>query len=239
MKPTRAPRPILTAQWSNVLIVTFAVPDDLVRPLLHPQLELDRWEGKAHVSVVGLDFVDIRLRRVRVPRFSSFPALNLRTYVRSGNVRGVQFIRELVPSLLVAWVARTLFNEPFRAVTQRRHTKSIGEQIAVTHRIGRRQPRYRLAVLGSAPMPPPPEGSIEHHLKERLWGYGATRKGALYRFRVARDEWPVRPVQHFDCDIDFEALYGSRWKVLNETEPVSVILAVGSEVEVYGSRLVG
>ncbi len=239
MKPTRAPRPILTAQWSNILIVTFEVPDDLVRPLLHPQLELDRWEGKAHVSMVGLDFVDIRLRRVRVPRFGSFPALNLRTYVRVGNVLGVQFIRELVPSLIVAWVARTLFNEPFHAVTQRRHTKSIGEQIAVTHRIGRRQPRYRLAVLGSAPMPPAPEGSIEHHLKERLWGYGATRKGALSRFRGARDEWPVRPVHHFDYDIYFESMYGSSWSYLNDAEPKSVILAVGSNVAVYGSELVG
>ena len=46
-----------------------------------------------------------------------FPEINLRFYVKrqvNGETRrGVVFIREITPHLMVGWVARALYNEPY------------------------------------------------------------------------------------------------------------------------------
>jgi len=99
------PRPFLTARWSHLLIVSFEVPEGLVHRVVPPALQLDRWQGRAHVSLVALGMDDVRVRGWRVPGLPAHPQVNFRTYVRHGNRPGVWFIRQLVPNRLIAAVA--------------------------------------------------------------------------------------------------------------------------------------
>ena len=95
-------------------------------------LDLDRWEGSALVSLVAFDFVDTRVWGLPWPGFVGFPELNLRFHVRDGQRRGVCFVREYVPSRLVSWLARTLYNEPYHGV---RYRKEVGAHVlTVGHR---------------------------------------------------------------------------------------------------------
>src|SRR3954469_19204610 len=110
--------PFLTARWSNLCLFTYAVPRELLERRLPPGLELDRrddLEGEAFVSLVAFDFLDTRVLGVPWPGFRNFAELNLRFYVRHGEERGVVFVREFVPQRLVAWMARTLYQEPYQA----------------------------------------------------------------------------------------------------------------------------
>src|SRR4051794_22295162 len=94
-------RAFLTAQWTNLILANYAVPDALVLPYLPPGLELDRHEGRAFVSLVAFDFVGTRVFGIPWPGYRDFPEVNLRFYVRCGADRGVCFIRELVPLRLI------------------------------------------------------------------------------------------------------------------------------------------
>ena len=66
------PRPFLTAHWSDVLLLTFEAPADLVRRLVPAGVEPDRWNGRTHVSLVALGMQRVRLRGSRASR-QGFP----------------------------------------------------------------------------------------------------------------------------------------------------------------------
>ncbi len=228
------PRPFLTARWANLVLLTFEAPAKLVRAALHRELEPDRWSGCTHVSLVAFDFRDTRVMGCLVPGLENFPEINLRTYARHQDDRGVIFLRELVPSRLVATVARWRYNEPYQVLAMRSSTRSGDGLVTVTHRFG----AYRLRAVGSITSSVPPDSSVEHHFKEHTWGFGTTRSGRLLRYRVEHPEWAIRELRDVDYDIDFRALYGNRWGFLNERTPVSTIFAVGSEVRVYPPKAV-
>ena len=228
-----ADSPFLTARWSNLLLLTFEVAEDLLRSWIHPALEPDRWNGRTHVSLVAFDFLDTRVKGCRVPGFVNFPEVNLRTYVRHGERRGVTFFRELVPSRIVAAVARGLYREPYLAADLKSRAIPDGSDLIVDHRWTVGGLRYRVTARGGEEICVPSPAGPEHHFKEHNWGFGATRRGELLAYRVDHPVWPVRPLKSVDCQVDFGSLYGAEWSALNHQAPVSVVLAVGSEVAVY------
>src|SRR5690242_7349992 len=127
--------PFLMARWTNLFLATYAVPDELLTPRLPPGLALDRRDGRAFVSLVAFDFLDTRVLGVPWPGYRNFPEVNLRFYVRDGDRRGVVFIREFVPSRLVAWLARRLYNEPYAALPMTSRVTDGPDTIAVEHRL--------------------------------------------------------------------------------------------------------
>jgi uncharacterized protein YqjF (DUF2071 family) len=229
----RASRPFLTARWSELLIVTYEVPEALVRRHVHPSLEPDRWEGRTHASLVAFDFLETRVLGCAVPGLVSFPEVNLRTYVRLGGARGVVFIRELVPSPVVAAVARLRYNEPYYAARMLSAVGDAAGELAAVRRWWWRGRAHTLAARSTGGATVPDEGSVEHHFKEHAWGFGVTRAGRLRRYRVDHPVWSVRDVLELHCDVDFGQLYGPEWAPLTGATPASVVHAVGSAVAVF------
>jgi len=43
--------PFLRATWTDLVIISYAVPDDWLLPFLPTGISLDRWEGSAYVSL--------------------------------------------------------------------------------------------------------------------------------------------------------------------------------------------
>ena len=105
----------ISADWRRLALLNYAVPPELLEPLLAPGLTLDLWQKQAYVSLVAFEFVETKVLGVKWPGFTAFPEINLRFYVRHGDRRGVQFVKELVPSRWVAFLARALYNEPYQA----------------------------------------------------------------------------------------------------------------------------
>jgi hypothetical protein len=218
-------RPFLRARWLDLLLVTYAVPDDVLAWRLPVGLELDRWQERALVSLVAFDFADTRVRGIAWPGFVRFPELNLRFYVRDGERRGVCFVREYVPSRLVSWLARTLYNEPYRGVPYRKdgaaHALAVG---------GR---EHRIAWTCGGELQTPPQDSLAHFLKEHEWGFGAKRTGEPTCYRVEHPVWRTWPSVEHRLDLDFGVLYGAPFARLNDAAPLSVVAAEGSSVVVY------
>jgi uncharacterized protein len=234
----RSRRPFLTARWVNVALVSYPVPDRILSSRLPPGLALDRWQGQAFVSLVAFDFLDTRVLGVAWPGFTSFPEMNLRFYVRDGDRRGVVFVRELVPSRVVAWVARLFYNEPYRVARLRSITETLPGRIQVAHELpwgGRSQ---RITVEGRYPAAAGPETGATHFFKERHWGYGTDRRGRALRYAVDHPAWRVFPDAEARVDLDFATVYGREWDLLTGQAPAHVALAEGSSVSVYpGERV--
>jgi uncharacterized protein YqjF (DUF2071 family) len=222
--------------------VTYALRPEVLQPRVPEELELDTIDGDAFASLVAFDFLDTRVKRISWPGFRNFPEINLRFYVRekeSGR-RGVMFVRELVPSSVVAWIARTLYNEPYAATSMRSNVERSADGVTVDHHWDWVGTPHHLRVQSAPATTVPATDSTEHFFKEHQWGYGSTRGGETIIYEVRHPHWAVHEVRDYTIDVDFAGLYGSEFDGLSSQDPVSVVHAVGSEIEVYGhARLQG
>ena len=225
-------RPSLTARWSNLILLTYEVDPSLIAPWLPDDVEPDLVDGRAQVSLIAFDFVDTRVRGRRIPGFVDFPEINFRTYVRQGDRRGVVAIRELVPSPLAAAIGRLRFNEPFRATPIESRTASMGDELLVEHRWRWKERHYFLRMTADQSSATATEGPARD-LFGRRWAYGRSRRGEPIVLRVEHPDWALRRVRTLDFEVDYGALYGPEWAVLNGRQPSSAYLAVGSAISIF------
>jgi uncharacterized protein YqjF (DUF2071 family) len=127
-------RPFLTARWTELLMLNFPVPVEVIAPLAPRGTEPDFHDGQTYLSIVGFRFHAVRLHGIPIPGHTSFPEINLRFYVRRriGDEvrRGVVFVREIVPRRAVAITANWLYHENY--ITRRMHNtlQIAGESLA-------------------------------------------------------------------------------------------------------------
>lgn len=244
-------RPFLTASWTELVMLNFAVPGDLVARMCPPGTEPDYFEGEAYASVVGFMFRDARFFGLGLPGHRRFEEVNLRYYVRrevGGTVRrGVVFVREIAPRPLVAATARWLYNE--RYVTRRmRHELNMaggalaaGDEVAYEWRTGCRARRRwnRMAARAAAAPQLPEPGSLTEYIAEHYWAYVHTRDSGTAEYRVAHRPWKVAPADDvaWDCDLSMTYEHTPLWKYL-AGPPALAFVANGSPVQVFrGTRL--
>jgi uncharacterized protein YqjF (DUF2071 family) len=231
-----ARRPFLTAAFRNLAVFTWRAPAELLRPRLPPGVELDLERDGPHVSLVLLDFTDTRVLGVPWPGYTAFPDVNLRFYVRQGGRRGVVFVRELVPSRLVARIAANLYGEPFEVAEIRSRSATVGDVLVVERRLRARGARHRVRVEADAAHAPIAEGSDAWFLTERSFGFSKGSSSGADRGRVVtrvdHAPWPAHAVRRFELAVDFARLYGPAWGFLGRAPPWSVLLSAGSPVVV-------
>ena len=228
-----ARRRFLTARWQNLILANYAVPEDLLRPLLPPGCELDRRNGLCWASLVGFQFLDTRVLGIGWPGFRYFPEWNLRFYVTCACQRGVAFVREFVPSWLVASTARVIYNEPYRSTRMTMDVTEMPDSITARYSVTWAGKQHALRAIGAKPAIRPALDSTEHFFMEHSWGFGTLRCGQLIRYEVNHPEWDVYPVRNFVAEVDWAALYSPEWGAMQKAEPAGVVLAAGSEVSVY------
>lgn len=229
-------RSFLTAHWRNLILANYAVPEELLQPHLPPGCELDRRDGHCWASLVGFQFLHTRVLGIGWPGFRNFPEWNLRFYVTHEGQRGVCFVREFVPSWLIATTARVIYNEPYRSARMSMDVKDEPERVTATYTVRWCGRTHSLQAVGTKPAFKPAEDSTEQWFKEHFWGFGTSRRGKLIRYQVAHPTWEVYPVRECSVNIDWTAMYGAEWGVMQKAEPASVVLAVGSEVSVSPKR---
>lgn len=231
-------RVFLTAEWRDLIIASYAVDPGLLERRLPPGLELDLFEGRAVCSLVGFRFLNTRVLGVKWPGYVNFPEINLRFYVREkeGGRRGVVFVRELVTSGFVAAVARGVYNEPYSKARISERVERAGDAVRVGYEFAIDAGVGRMSVEAEASPVVPPEDSAEHWFKEHQWGYGVTRRGRALRYEVRHPVWACHRVRSAAIDVDWGRVYGAEWAGMRSAEPLSVVLATGSEIAVLGAE---
>jgi uncharacterized protein YqjF (DUF2071 family) len=244
-RPALLRRPFLTAEWRYLLMLNYEVDPALLRPLVPAGTELDFWQGRALVSIVAFRFLDTRLRGVPIPLHRDFDEINLRFYVRrySGGVwrRAVVFIREVVPRVAIATVARLAYNEPYVALPMQHEVRMEGAHSGEPGlvRYQWKQGRWYTAEARTVGLPQPlAHGSEEEFITEHYWGYTAQRDGGCLEYEVEHPRWRVWQVSESRLDCDIERMYGGEYRDALGGPPCSVFVADGSPVAVHrGVRL--
>ncbi|MBI4910243.1 MAG: DUF2071 domain-containing protein [Acidobacteria bacterium] len=223
----------LTAHWRSLAMLNYEVPPALLRPFVPNGVELDSYQGRTLASMVGFLFDDTKIRGVSVPFHQRFEEVNLRFYVKrrrvDGWVRGVVFIREIVPKFFVAAIANHLYHEKYEAMPMRHE---VAERSArYEWQIGSRWNSLSVAVEGDPHLPV--SGSEEEFITEHYWGYTAQPDGSTLEYQVAHPRWPVWRATAAILDAGIAALYGDAFVPYLSVTPSSALLANGSEVAVY------
>jgi uncharacterized protein len=128
-------RPFLTARWTDLLLLNFAVPTELIARMAPPGTEPDLHDGETYLSVVGFHFHNVRILGVPIPGHTRFDEINLRYYVKRavGNDtrRGVVFVREIVPRRAVTLIANRLYYENYITRPMRSATMMAGSELSL------------------------------------------------------------------------------------------------------------
>lgn len=224
----------LTADWRNLINLTYRVPAEKLQPLLPKGVELDLYEGHAHLSLVAFDFVNTRVKGVKIPFHVDFPEINLRYYVRAGSHRGVVFIKELVPKHCIAFVAQRFYNEPYASFPMESHHQEQPDgTLSSHHSLWVESHEYQIDTKASAVLRTPSADSAEHFFKEHDLGFGIDKHGETLCYEVEHPIWEIRDLLHVDLQFDFGKVYGEEWAFLTEQEPHFQMLAVGSPIKVF------
>jgi uncharacterized protein len=229
----------LTAEWRYLTMLNYTVDPALLAPLVPRGTELDEFEGKTSMSLVGFRFERTRLRGLWIPFHSDFDEVNLRFYVRrtvAGEVRrGVVFVREIVPRWAIAKVAQVCYGEKYIALPMRHRV------VEPTSEGGRIQTEYQWRLRGkwnsiraecSGRPAIPPVDSREAFVTEHYWGYGAGVDSTV-EYGVHHDRWRVWPAAQASFEGDMSELYGAELAKCLGHAPDSALVAEGSVVTVH------
>lgn len=101
-------------EWNRALFLHWEVSAELLRQYIPRGLKLDLFEGKAYVSLVAFTMQNIRPRNLPALRFlSDFHEINIRTYIDTGNKKGVYFLNIEAEKYLSVFVAKNLSGLPY------------------------------------------------------------------------------------------------------------------------------
>ncbi len=229
-------RRFLTAEWRDLALLNYEIEPDVLLPFVPVGTELDLWDGRCFVSVVGFRFLKTRLMGAPVPFHSNFLEVNLRFYVRrevGGEVRrGVVFIKEIVPRRAIAWVARVVYNENYVALPMRHAVDGVSARYE--WRFEGAWNRLALSGLGDWRIQDP--ASEAAFITEHYWGYAVQRDGSTLEYQVEHPRWRVAPAAEVELACAVGRLYGDAIAPALSREPASAFLADGSEIVVRRGR---
>lgn len=185
--------PLFLADWKDVVMLHFEVKPERLQRLT--TLELDRFEGRAFVSLVAFRMERMRLRclpRLSEPLLAPFTKslfLNLRTYVRHGDDVGVQFLVEWLSNRLSVPLGPPVYGLPYRNGELQFTTHGNRRAVQAKPRCGCGLVDFEVEPLGVAEECEP--GTREEFLAERYTAFTECR-GRRRCFRIWHPPWRQR-----------------------------------------------
>ncbi len=235
-------RAFLRARWAYLVMLNYEIDPALLSPHLPSGTELDSWNGKTFVSMVGFLFRKTSVLGIPALGYRNFEEVNLRFYVRrqtlSGWRRGVVFIKEIVPRRLIAFIARAVYNETYVALPMRHSLLFPSENTS-----GRFRYEWlastswnKLEVEVSGTPEAPDLDSEETFITEHYWGYCKQRNGGTVEYQVEHPRWRVWRARQAELACESSLLYGPEFASALSQPPSSAFAAEGSDVIVRRGR---
>lgn len=185
---------IAQQDWKNVLFIHFPLPPQYLQNIVPAPFKLDTYDGQGWISVVLFTAANSRLRCM--PKWLSFPSfhqMNIRTYVRFGNERGVYFFSIHTNSSIAA-ASGNLVALPFRkapiTIQQENETfQFAGERLGVEQK-GKLQLVYKPNSISFIPEPM----TLAHFLTERycIWMMRGTD---LVKAPISHTSWQLQEAE--------------------------------------------
>lgn len=230
----------LTAHWKNLALINYEVDAKILDKYVPMGTEIDLWNNKCYVSLVGFMFNDTKLLGLKIPFHTNFEEINLRFYVKrleNGEwKRGVVFIKEIVPKKAITFIANTFYQEHYQtnnmrhAVAENSYSRTFSYQWQNDNQWNSIQleTKLDLSVIGL--------NSEAEFITEHYFGYTKYDQNTTFEYEVTHPRWEQFEIINYKIEVDFENNYGKDFIFLNETKPISVFLAKGSKITVENKK---
>lgn len=184
----------MAQSWHQLLFAHWPVAREALRPHVPEPLSIDTFEGRAWIGIVPFQMSHVRLRFTPpLPWLSSFPELNVRTYVTTERKPGVWFFSLDAGNPVAVAAARLSFGLPyFRArmncqekagwVYYRSERMDAGAPSAIL------KATYRSIGYVFEARPE----TLEYFLTERYCLYASRSGGRIYRGDIHHPPWRLQ-----------------------------------------------
>lgn len=235
----------LTGEWRKLVMFNYEVDPEILKPYLPVKTELDFWDSKCYVSLVGFMFLNTKVRGFKIPYHCDFEEVNLRFYVRyfdpespDNFKRGVVFIKEIVPKRAIAFVANTVYKEPYVALPMGHSWITSDDHQLVSYKWKKNNVWNLMSVKTEISSCEIENESEEEFITEHFWGYTKFSERKTSQYEVTHPRWNIYKIIDYSVDVDFAAIYGNNFAFLGQLKPISVFLAEGSEIAVKGGGII-
>ena len=230
----------LTASWKKLCFANYAVDPAILKPYLPAHTELDFYEGKCYVSLVGFLFDDVKLKGISIPFHKRFEEVNLRFYVKHFDgkkwKRGTVFISEIVNKPAIAWVANTLYNENYSVFKMHYKHDLTSEENFFSYGVFY-EDSWQLLQVTTAPTPEVyASGGIISFITEHFWGYSIKDSLNTWEYEVTHPIWKSYKILDSEILFDFGGIYGSAFEDLSHRQPDSIQCMEGSPITIEGKK---
>jgi len=226
----------LKAEWRKLIIANYIIDSSILKDYIPFGTELDLWEGKCYVSLVGFMFLNTKLLGISIPFHRDFEEVNLRFYVKrfeNGEwKRGVVFIKEIVPKFALSFVANTVYNENYETMPMKHYWNIENDEQVLSYDFKKDGKWNSMNVTTSKTSVEIPLNSETEFITEHYWGYARINNEKTNEYEVTHPKWKAYKVLNYNINIDFGKVYGQQFLFLNDIKPSSVMLAEGSEITV-------
>jgi uncharacterized protein YqjF (DUF2071 family) len=180
--------------WERLLFAHWRVPEEALRPVVHPDVPIDTFDGSAWLGITPFRVSGFRLRLTPpLPGVSAFLEVNVRTYATIGGKPGIYFFSLDAASRVAVRGARRTYRVPYFLADMSRELE--GERVRFRSRRTRRDgPPANLDIAyepaGETFNAEP--GTLEHFLTERYCLYTGDEEGTVLRADIDHPPWPLQ-----------------------------------------------
>lgn len=188
----------MTGNWENLIISTFEVDKLILEPYLPNNVEIDFYNGKALLSSVAFTFSKVRFFGIKVPFHQEFGQLNFRFYVKSkiDGTPGVVFIKEFAPKPLIAFVANTIYNEPYHY----KNIKRIKTQTKDGFKMEYNYSQIKINTVCTKKLHKPEDNSLEKFVVDRYVAFIKSNSSKSYQYKINHKPWKLYETETVSVD---------------------------------------
>lgn len=232
----------LKAEWRKLAIANYIIDKENLAEFVPAGTELDLWNGKCFISLVGFMFKNTKLLGIKIPFHVDFEEVNLRFYVKrfeNGKwKRGVVFIKEIVPKRALTFVANTVYNENYETMPMSHNWSENEDSREVGYTWIKSGKENKFQITASRESFEIVCDSETEFITEHYWGYAKVNNKKSNEYEVTHPKWSAYKVKDYKIDVDFNSVYGEKFDFLNSLKPSSVMLAEGSEITVENKKTI-
>jgi uncharacterized protein len=224
----------LQAEWRKLAIINYDINPEILLKYLPEGTELDFYQDKCYVSLVGFMFLNTRLLGLPIPFHRNFEEVNLRFYVKKEEngtwKRGVVFIKEIVPKPALSFVANSVYRENYTTMPMNNKMHIKNDELLIQYS-WKDKTWHSIEITAENQLLKMEADSEFEFITEHYYGF-TKQENSTSEYEVCHPKWDHYRVKEHQLDICFSTLYGPDFECLNHQAPVSVMLAEGSEIQV-------
>lgn len=210
-------------EWNRTIFLNWEVDLDELKKLVPEEIEIDLFEGKPWVSLVAFTMEKIRPKYLPYfPPVSNFDEINIRTYVKFKNKKGVYFLSIEGGKLLSCKVSKLISELPYRFSKTKRNLHQYSssnlefkDELNIEFSIGKKMEA---------------KSKLDHWLTERYALFQDT-KTSVNAFEIHHLEWEIKELQIEKLKVSYP-----RFGKLINGKPDKIQYSDGVKVLAWGKK---